>query len=96
MAKGAILAAAPVLTVRVATAHEVKVGAGTALYRDWREGLPEAIGVPVTDHDMDLAFRFVQGVMAMVSGEIIAESTKREIAADPQVQSAYLGQSAHG
>lgn len=54
-------------------------------------GLAEDIAVLITEHDMELVFRFAKRITVLVSGRILAEGTADEIAADTRVQSAYLG-----
>jgi branched-chain amino acid transport system ATP-binding protein len=56
------------------------------------EQLPEHIAVLIIEHDMDVVFRFAKRVTVMVSGAVFAEGTPREIEANPQVRSIYLGQ----
>jgi branched-chain amino acid transport system ATP-binding protein len=53
--------------------------------------LPEDIGVLIIEHDMDLVFRFAKHITVLVSGEIFAEGTPAEIAANRDVRAVYLG-----
>jgi ABC-type branched-subunit amino acid transport system ATPase component len=53
--------------------------------------LPEHIAVLIIDHDMDLVFRFARHITVMVGGGIFASGSPREIAANPDVRSVYLG-----
>jgi branched-chain amino acid transport system ATP-binding protein len=55
------------------------------------EELPEDVALLFVEHDMQLVRRFAQNVTVLVSGRVIAEGTPEYVAADPQVQHAYLG-----
>jgi len=46
------------------------------------------------EHDMDAVFSLAQTISVLVQGKIIASDTTINIRANPQVQSAYLGESA--
>ena len=74
--------------------------AETHIILDAIERLPEQIAVLIIEHDMDVVFRFARRVTVMVGGAVFAEGTPREIEANPQVRSVYLGQAselaAHG
>jgi branched-chain amino acid transport system ATP-binding protein len=52
--------------------------------------------VLIIEHDMDVVFRFAKHVTVMVSGAVFAEGTPREIEANQEVRSVYLGQAGHG
>jgi branched-chain amino acid transport system ATP-binding protein len=58
--------------------------------------LPKQIGVLIIDHDMELVFRFAQRITVLVGGAVFTEGTPKEIGADPQVRSVYLGQAGQG
>ena len=60
------------------------------------ERLPSHIGVLIIDHDMDLVFRFAREITVLVNGAVFAGGSPREIAANPDVRSVYLGQAGHG
>ena len=60
------------------------------------ERLHEDIAVLIVEHDMDLVFRFSRRITVMVGGTILTEGTREEIAADPRVRAAYLGDRRHG
>ena len=60
------------------------------------ERLHADIAVLIVEHDMDLVFRFAHRITVMVGGRILTESTREEIAADPRVRDAYLGDRRHG
>ncbi|MEK9678435.1 MAG: ABC transporter ATP-binding protein [Rhodospirillaceae bacterium] len=58
-------------------------------------GLPAEIAVLIIEHDMDVVFRFAEHITVLVRGEILAEGSPDEIAANEQVQAVYLGESHH-
>jgi branched-chain amino acid transport system ATP-binding protein len=70
--------------------------ADTRAILDALERLHEGIAVLIVEHDMDLVFRFARRITVMVGGAILTEGTREEIAADPRVRAAYLGQRQHG
>jgi ABC-type branched-subunit amino acid transport system ATPase component len=70
--------------------------ADTRAILDALERLHERIAVLIVEHDMDLVFRFARRITVMVAGAILTEGTREEIAADPRVRAAYLGQRQHG
>jgi branched-chain amino acid transport system ATP-binding protein len=54
-------------------------------------GLSRDLTVLFIEHDMNVVFRFASRVIVMVGGQILAEGTPPEIAADRRVQQIYLG-----
>jgi branched-chain amino acid transport system ATP-binding protein len=58
--------------------------------------LPADVSVLLIEHDMDLVFRFATRITVLVNGRILAEGTPDEVARDPAVKIAYLGDEAHG
>jgi branched-chain amino acid transport system ATP-binding protein len=47
------------------------------------------------EHDMDLVFDFSDRISVLVNGSLFAQGTPEEIARDPRVKSAYLGEDLH-
>jgi branched-chain amino acid transport system ATP-binding protein len=50
----------------------------------------------LVEHDMDAVFALADHLTVMVNGQVIANGTPAQVRSDPQVQSAYLGEEAHG
>ena len=58
-------------------------------------GLPADVTVVLIEHDMDLVFSFADRISVLVSGAIFVEGSVDEVACDPRVKAAYLGEEAH-
>jgi branched-chain amino acid transport system ATP-binding protein len=53
--------------------------------------LPADVSVLLIEHDMDLVFRFATRITVLVNGAVLVEGPADEIARDPAVKAAYLG-----
>jgi branched-chain amino acid transport system ATP-binding protein len=58
--------------------------------------LPEDVSVLLIEHDMDVVFRFATRITVLVNGRVLTEGAPKDVAADPRVKEAYLGEAAHG
>ena len=54
--------------------------------------LPREVSILFIEHDMDLVFSFAERISVMVGGALFAEGSPDEMARDPRVQAAYLGE----
>ncbi|UCV01183.1 ABC transporter ATP-binding protein [Acidovorax radicis] len=51
-----------------------------------------ALAIMLVEHDMDAVFALADHLTVMVNGEVIAHGTPPDVRANPQVQTAYLGE----
>jgi branched-chain amino acid transport system ATP-binding protein len=63
---------------------------------DTLAALPADVSVLLIEHDMDLVFRFASRITVLVDGSLFADGPADEIARDPRVKAAYLGEAVHG
>ncbi len=61
---------------------------------DTLAALPADVSVLLIEHDMDLVFRFATHISVLVDGALFAEGAAQDIARDPRVKAAYLGEAA--
>jgi branched-chain amino acid transport system ATP-binding protein len=58
--------------------------------------LPADVSVLLIEHDMDIVFRFATRITVLVNGKVLSEGDPAEVARDPAVKIAYLGEDVHG
>ena len=56
--------------------------------------LPREVTILLIEHDMALVFSFAERISVMVGGAILTEGEPGEVARDPRVRAAYLGEEA--
>jgi branched-chain amino acid transport system ATP-binding protein len=56
--------------------------------------LPADVTVLLIEHDMDIVFSFADRISVMVNGEVFVEGAPDEVARNPRVKAAYLGEEA--
>jgi len=61
---------------------------------DTLAALPADVAVLLIEHDMDLVFRFATTITVLVNGAVLTEGPAADIARDPAVKAAYLGEAA--
>jgi ABC-type branched-subunit amino acid transport system ATPase component len=57
--------------------------------------LPGDVSVLLIEHDMDVVFRFATRITVLVNGKVLTEGRPQDVASDPAVKAAYLGESVH-
>jgi branched-chain amino acid transport system ATP-binding protein len=57
--------------------------------------LPADVSVLLIEHDMDIVFRFATRITVLVNGRILSEGNPDEVARNPAVKTAYLGEDVH-
>jgi branched-chain amino acid transport system ATP-binding protein len=57
--------------------------------------LPRDVTILFIEHDMSLVFRFAEWITVLAGGEVLAEGTPAQIAADARVREVYLGETDH-
>ena len=57
--------------------------------------LPRDVTVLLIEHDMDLVFSFADRISVLVNGALFVEGKPEDVARDPRVKAAYLGEEAH-
>ena len=72
----------PAAGVPEADRHDI-LGVMAALSRE--------VTVLLIEHDMDLVFSFADRISVLVTGALLVEGTPGEVARDPRVRAAYLG-----
>jgi branched-chain amino acid transport system ATP-binding protein len=58
------------------------------------DGLRAGHAILLVEHDMDAVFRVADRITVMVNGAVVASDTPAAVRANPEVQSAYLGEHA--
>lgn len=64
----------------------------TALIRDLNKN--QGITTLFVEHDMEIVFGIADRITVLDNGAMLAEGNAEEVAANPRVQAAYLGQAA--
>jgi branched-chain amino acid transport system ATP-binding protein len=54
--------------------------------------LPADVTVLLIEHDMDLVFSFADRISVLVNGGLLLDGAPEEVARDPRVKAAYLGE----
>lgn len=67
---------------------------GTAELTGLLDGLRREAPILLVEHDMDAVFRLADRITVLSYGRVLASGTVDEVRADPQVQEAYLGETA--
>ena len=56
------------------------------------EALPADVTVLLIEHDMDLVFSFADHISVLVNGGLLVDGAPEDVARDPRVKTAYLGE----
>ena len=67
---------------------------GSTRLTGFLDGLRDEAPILLVEHDMDAVFALADRVSVLVYGRIIATGSVDEIRANPEVQTAYLGEDA--
>ena len=76
---------------RIAVPEAVFKGSARRLMADLLRRLDPAITVLMIEHDMDIALELSPRVTVLHYGCVIADGSRDEVRADPQVKEIYLG-----
>ncbi len=67
---------------------------GAAALTDLLDGLRAEAPILLVEHDMDAVFRLADRITVLSYGRVLASGTVDQVRANPDVQRAYLGESA--
>jgi branched-chain amino acid transport system ATP-binding protein len=93
------IAAAFALKPKVLLLDEPAAGVPEAERRELLDtvaALPADVSVLLIEHDMDIVFRFATWITVLVNGKLLTAGLPGDVARDPLVKAAYLGEAHHG